>query len=38
MIIVVCFAAEQTKVFSAMFEMLRWFAGQQIRNVSVSSQ
>ena len=27
----------RTRVFSAMLEMLRWFAGQQIRNVSVST-
>ena len=28
--------AHKTKVFAALFEMLRWFAGQQIRNVAVS--
>lgn len=28
--------AHRTRVFSATLEMLRWFAGQQIRNVSVS--
>lgn len=27
----------RTGVFTAMLEMLRWFAGQQIRNVSVSN-
>lgn len=27
----------QTKVFLAVLEQLRWFAGQQIRNVAVSS-
>ena len=26
----------KTQVFSAVLEMLRWFAGPQIRNVSVS--
>ena len=26
----------QTRVFQAILEMLRWFAGPQIRNVSVS--
>ena len=26
----------KTRVFSALLEMLRWFAGPQIRNVSVS--
>ncbi len=30
-------SAQQTKVFSAILEMLRWFAGQQIRNVSVGA-
>lgn len=29
--------AQRTRVFSAMLEMLRWFAGQQIKNVSVNS-
>ena len=28
--------AHRTKAFSALLEMLRWFAGQQIRNVAVS--
>ena len=28
--------AHKTKVFAALLEMLRWFAGQQIRNVAVS--
>lgn len=28
--------AQRTGVFSAILEMLRWFAGQQIRNVAVS--
>ena len=27
----------KTQVFEAMLEMLRWFAGPQIRNVSVSN-
>ena len=26
----------KTRTFSALLEMLRWFAGQQIRNVAVS--
>ena len=26
----------KTRTFSALLEMLRWFAGQQIRNTSVS--
>ena len=30
-------AAEyQTRAFAALLEMLRWFGGQQIRNVAVS--
>ena len=28
--------AHKTKAFAALLEMLRWFAGQQIRNVAVS--
>ena len=28
--------AHKTKTFAALLEMLRWFAGQQIRNVAVS--
>ena len=28
--------SHQTKVFLAILEQLRWFAGQQIRNVAVS--
>ena len=27
---------EQTRVFVAVVEMLRWFAGHQVRNVAVS--
>lgn len=27
---------QKTRTFAALLEMLRWFAGQQIRNVSVS--
>ena len=29
---------EKTRVFSAFVEMLRWFAGHQIRNVAVSNK
>ena len=35
---VVCFfPVERTKVLCGVLDMLRWFAGQQIRNVAVSS-
>ena len=30
------YAEHKTQVFTALLEMLRWFAGPQIRNVSVS--
>ncbi len=36
MINTLCVSVHQVKVFSAILAMLRWFAGQQIRNVVVS--
>ena len=32
----ICIAEHKTRVFAAVEEMLRWFAGHQIRNVAVS--
>ena len=32
------FLEYKTRIFSAIVEMLRWFAGHQIRNVAVSTQ
>ena len=34
--IVTSLPEQKTRTFSAVLEMLRWFAGQQIRNVAVS--
>ena len=35
-LVVDVFAEYKTRVFTAVVEMLRWFAGYQIRNVAVS--
>ena len=31
-----CMAEEKTRIFVAIVEMLRWFAGRQVRSVAVS--
>ena len=36
LILFLCFPEHKTRVFRAILEMLRWFAGHQIRNVAVS--